>query len=149
MAQVHQVHRTLTRLLPGWTTPANLRRPGTQDASTAAASKPLQLFGTDTEGAPHLDGNTEQLAQASLRMVRQAGRLVAQAQGGFVTAVLAARSAGCTWRQLGTAAGVPYQSLHRRFRPKQAANQGAQRARSGTRHSAATELRAPEVDHGN
>ena len=27
------------------------------DASMAAAPKPLQLFGTDAEGSPHLDGN--------------------------------------------------------------------------------------------
>jgi hypothetical protein len=48
-------------------------------------------------------------------MVRRAGIVVAQAQERFAAAVLTARDAGCSWRHIGTAAGVPYQSLHRRF----------------------------------
>ena len=50
-----------------------------------------------------------------LRRVAEAARLVSQAKVRFVSAVIAARSAGCSWRAIGTASGVPHQSLHRRF----------------------------------
>jgi hypothetical protein len=79
----------------------------------AAAPEPLQLFGTNFRCAPRADASGDM--PASLQTVRRAGRLVLQAQERFLNAVLTARRDGCTWRQIGTAAGVPYQSLHRRF----------------------------------
>jgi hypothetical protein len=79
----------------------------------AAAPEPLQLFGANFECAPQADASGHM--PASLQTVRRAARLVLQAQDRFLNAVLTARRDGCTWRQIGTAMGVPYQSLHRRF----------------------------------
>jgi DNA-directed RNA polymerase specialized sigma24 family protein len=79
----------------------------------AEAPEPLQLFGTNFEGAQQTGPSG--VEPATLQTVRRAGRLVIQAQERFRSAVLAARSEGCSWRQIGTAAGVPYQSLHRRL----------------------------------
>lgn len=51
----------------------------------------------------------------SLLAAAEAARLVAQAQAHFAAAVVAARCEGWSWRRIGTATSVPYQSLHRRF----------------------------------
>lgn len=81
----------------------------------AAAPELLRLF--DAHG---LDPSSQvergsKSAEKSLRRVAEAARLVAKAQAGFVRAVTTARSAGCSWRRIGSAAGLPYQSLHRAF----------------------------------
>jgi hypothetical protein len=33
--------------------------------------------------------------------------------------ITAARADGCSWREIGIAAGVPYQTLHRRYRKEE------------------------------
>jgi hypothetical protein len=53
-----------------------------------------------------------------LRAVADANEEVAAAHLKLDVAIEAARVAGCTWRQIGTAAGVAYQSLHRRHRKR-------------------------------
>ena len=77
------------------------------------AHEPLRLFEGAAEG-PAV-GAKAASAEGSLRAVAEAARLVAKAQARFVAAVHVARTAGCSWRQIGTAAGVPYQNLHRSF----------------------------------
>ena len=96
----------------------------------AAAPEPLRLFATESEGACRVSA-TAPYVQASLQRVRRAGRLVAQAQEGFASAVLTARGAACSWRQIGTAAGVPYQSLHRRFAQEATSQTPGSRKRQG------------------
>jgi hypothetical protein len=84
----------------------------------AAAPEPLRLFETATrDGREESRPETAQagLLGGSLQAVAEAGRLVTRAQARFATAVISARRAGSSWRLIGTAAGVPYQSLHRRF----------------------------------
>ena len=77
--------------------------------------EPLRLFDTDAVDVPHPETANEPLARASLQRVRLTSRLVAKAQDRFAGAVLSARSGGCSWREIGTAASVPYLTLHRRF----------------------------------
>lgn len=84
----------------------------------AAAPEPLRLFAVVPEQRDkhsHPETAVPVFSEVSLHTVSEAGRLVARAQAHFVAAVITARSAGCSWRLIGTAAGVPYQSLHRRF----------------------------------
>jgi hypothetical protein len=84
----------------------------------ATAPEPLRLFEAAPEGREehsHVEAGRPALFEGPLQGVAEAGRLVARAQARFVAAVVAARRAGCSWRLIGTAAGVPYQSLHRRF----------------------------------
>jgi hypothetical protein len=73
-----------------------------------AVPEPLRLFDTDALGVLHGETANKPLAQASLQRVCLSSRLVAQAQDRFAAAVLSARSGGCSWRNIGTAAGVPY-----------------------------------------
>ncbi len=84
----------------------------------AAAPEPLRLFDGDVQPRRRLsrDETAENTpAEESLPAVTEAAKLVGKAQACFIVAVTTARSAGCSWRQIGAAAGVPYQSLHRRF----------------------------------
>ncbi len=82
-------------------------------------------------------------------MVRQAGRLVAQAQGRFVTAVLTARSAGCTWRQSGPPRASPIRACIDDFARHMPITKERKAPRSEPEQNAATELRTPEVDDGD
>lgn len=79
----------------------------------ARAPEPLRLF--DPPGDEPRAGAEVGSAEGSLDAVAEAARLVVKAQARFAAAVSAARAAGCSWRRIGTAAGVPYQSLHRSF----------------------------------
>jgi len=83
----------------------------------------LRLFDADiTAQLPlHEDGDSA-AAQEALRRVAETARELAQAGGRFSRAVVKAHQAGCSWRRLGEASGVPYQTLHRKF---------AQQERSG------------------
>jgi hypothetical protein len=76
----------------------------------ATAPDPLPLFDSLALG---LDGASS--PEEPLQRVNEAARLVVKAQARLLRAVMTARSAGCSWRRIGTAAGVPYQSLHRKF----------------------------------
>ncbi len=51
-----------------------------------------------------------------LRVVAEEATMVVNANDRLEGAIDAARMAGVSWRQIGTAAGVPYQTLHRRHR---------------------------------
>jgi len=83
----------------------------------AASPEPLRLFDSDRlEPSSHVETGSKLSAEESLHRVAEAARLIAKAPAGFVLAVTTARGAGCSWRRIGTAAGVPYQSLQRRSR---------------------------------
>ena len=51
-----------------------------------------------------------------LRVVAEQATMVVNAHDRLDAAIEAARMAGGSWRQIGIAAGVPYQTLHRRHR---------------------------------
>jgi hypothetical protein len=76
----------------------------------------LRLFDADiTAQLPlHEDGDST-AAQEALFRVSEAAREVVEASGRFSRAVVKGRRVGCSWRRLGEASGVPYQSLHRNF----------------------------------
>jgi hypothetical protein len=76
----------------------------------ATAPDPLRLFDSLALG---LDGAAS--PKEPLQRVREAARLVAKAHARLLRVVMTARRAGCSWRHIGTAAGIPYQSLHRKF----------------------------------
>jgi hypothetical protein len=54
-------------------------------------------------------------AEDVLRRVAQTATEVGQASARLSRAVVKARQAGCSWRRIGDASGIPYQSLHRKF----------------------------------
>lgn len=103
----------------------------------AAAPEPLRLFGVteEAEAVALAAAAHRRLGEGSLQRLHQAGRLVAQAQARFASAVIAAHKAGCSWRRIGAAAGVPYQSLHRRLaeqaEPKRTGRRGRRSLRTG------------------
>jgi hypothetical protein len=85
--------------------------------AVAASPEPLRLFDSDRlEPSSHVETGSKLSAEESLHRVAEAARLVAKARAGFVRAVTTARGAGCNWRRIGTAAGLPCQSLQRRSR---------------------------------
>lgn len=49
-----------------------------------------------------------------LRQASDAATMEEAAKRSLAGAIVAARSAGCTWRAIGIATGIPYQTLHRR-----------------------------------
>lgn len=69
---------------------------------------PLSEIGTDD---PEVEDSANQL-----RVVAQEATMVVNAQDRLEAAIEAARRAGISWRHIGIAAGVPYQTLHRRHR---------------------------------
>lgn len=78
-----------------------------------SASNQLPLFGPPIE---------EQLPEKSgderahlLVAVTRASRVRRRACEGFDSAVCRARQDGCSWRAIARAAGLPHQTLHRRF----------------------------------
>ena len=84
-----------------------------------AATEPLRLFSdtpSDDEGQSRIETHYERPAEEALHAVsRAAARLVA-AESGFDRAVETARRAGTSWRRIAAAAGVPFQTLHRKHR---------------------------------
>ncbi len=63
--------------------------------------------------------------EVALKTVSDKAKSVAAAQARLAKAVIAARDAGCSWRQIAKAAGVSFQSLHHRFAKSQARGSGA------------------------
>lgn len=57
-------------------------------------------------------------SQGLLQAIEDAAELVAAAHAQLDVAIEAARVAGVSWRHIGTAAGVAFQSLHRRHRKR-------------------------------
>lgn len=60
---------------------------------------------------PEVDNSANQL-----RVIAEEATMVVNANDRLEAAIEAARRAGFSWRQIGIAAGVPYQTLHRRHR---------------------------------
>ena len=54
-----------------------------------------------------------------LRAIGEAATMVTNADRQLAAAIQAARAAGRSWREIGIAAGVPYQTLHRRYRKEE------------------------------
>ena len=94
------------------------RRTNKQEACMVTAPEPLRLFEAAVrdggESVSPGDGQAGRLADRC-RPSPKLANLSLRAQARFAAAVILARRAGCSWRLIGTAAGVPYQSLHRRF----------------------------------
>jgi hypothetical protein len=63
--------------------------------------------------------------EVALKTVSDNAKSVARAQARLAEAVIAARDAGCSWRQVAKAAGVPFQSLHHRFAKSKAPSSGS------------------------
>jgi hypothetical protein len=61
------------------------------------------------------DPEVEDLAD-QLRVIADEATMVVKANDRLEAAIEAARRAGVSWRQIGIAAGVPYQTLQRRHR---------------------------------
>jgi hypothetical protein len=88
-------------------------------ASRYETSSPSSRFETppassriETSGAELAD------SQGPLQAIEDAAELVAAAHAQLDVAIEAARVAGVSWRHIGTAAGVAFQSLHRRHRKR-------------------------------
>ena len=80
--------------------------------------EPLRLFeevGDGTEATSNVETTAPLPLLQSLRAASEAARVLAEAQVRLSAAVSNARAAGLSWRRIGTATGVPYQTLHRRF----------------------------------
>lgn len=71
---------------------------------------PLPLSDIETDD-PEVEDPAHQL-----RVVAEEATMVVNANDRLEAAIDAARMAGVSWRQIGIAAGVPYQTLHRRHR---------------------------------
>ena len=71
----------------------------------------LRLFTIDDPSRREPDHETERDASQAIVM---AARRLRHAEARFETAVQAGRREGLTWRQIGTAAGRPFQTLQRR-----------------------------------
>jgi len=69
---------------------------------------PLSEIETDE---PELEDSAHQL-----RVIAEEATMVVNAHDRLEAAIEAARRAGVSWREIGIAAGVPYQTLHRRHR---------------------------------
>lgn len=103
----------------------------------------LRLFdGAVAIGSPS-DNGTRKVAKASLRQVAAAAEAAALARAGLAQAVAAARRAGDSWRHIGLAAGVPYQTLHRQF----AAGTGVGRPPGAAKRNQRTSSSGPEPLH--
>jgi len=82
------------------------------------APEALRLFETSVTEVEVLSQRRtapESLDRGPLRLVARTAILVAKAQRDFARAVISARASDFSWRQIGVAAGIPHQSLHRRF----------------------------------
>jgi hypothetical protein len=87
----------------------------------------LRLFPAEDIAPPasQFDSPASCSSHAHDALVR-AARELAVARARFADAVRAARRAGYSWRDIGMIAGLPYQTLHRRFGPRD--NEGTMRA---------------------
>lgn len=80
--------------------------------SRSETSPPLSQIETGGQEVPH--------SPDPLQAIADAATSVADAHGRLDVAIEAACVAGCSWREIGTAAGVAYQGLHRRHRQRPA-----------------------------
>lgn len=100
----------------------------------ASPPESLRLFDIDHDPSPsrietkdelsHLktqqtQSQIETSAEDLVLAVRGAAKVVADAERRLVVAIEAARAGHCTWREIGIAAGIPYQTLHRRHHQRQ------------------------------
>ena len=80
--------------------------------SRSETPPPLSQFETGAQEVPDSPG--------LLQAIVDAATSVSAAHGRLDVAIEAARVAGCSWREIGAAAGASYQSLHRRHRQRRA-----------------------------
>jgi hypothetical protein len=101
-------------------------RHGTAERSRAAIAAPTRHEPTapsrdETRAYASRCETREQASQAAdqgsepLSLVTEAARTLRTAHSHLLEAIATARAAGHSWRELGAASGVPYQSLHRWF----------------------------------
>ena len=84
-------------------------------AANRRRGEALRLFDDAGPIASSPDNGTPNALKPSLQQVAAAAEAAARAQARLAQAVAAARRAGDSWRHIGAAAGVPYQTLHRQF----------------------------------
>jgi DNA-directed RNA polymerase specialized sigma24 family protein len=96
------------------------------DATEGEARKPVDFDDDDdfddsysAEPADHDPVMAELLDGRSLRRLSEARQALMYAREGYDDAVLAARTAGYSWGEIGTVLGVSKQQLHRRFGARQ------------------------------
>ncbi|HXR20992.1 MAG TPA: hypothetical protein VN786_00410 [Acidimicrobiales bacterium] len=111
---------TRRRSSNGWTlhaTPIELTGPYRAAAQLqVAVPEELRLFDADMTAQLPLHGDRDNAAAEDvLRRVAESAKEVAQASARLSRAIVKALQAGCSWRRIGEASGVPYQSLHRKF----------------------------------
>ena len=82
-------------------------------ASVTSVSDQLPLFGLpiDEQASENSGDERADLLDA----VTRASRVRRRAGEGFDSAVSRARQDGCSWRAIARAAGLPHQTLHRRY----------------------------------
>jgi len=87
--------------------PGSTQREPSRTATTrsVSATKPIARHSVD-------QGDRAEL----LRSASTEATLVRTATEALADALRAARAAGCSWREIGIATGIPYQTLHRRDR---------------------------------
>jgi hypothetical protein len=85
-----------------------------QPSRTETPSRPSQAKTTSGPSHPETRRGNDRL-----QVVVDAATMVEQADRQLDAAISAARADGCSWREIGIAAGVPYQTLHRRYRKEE------------------------------
>ena len=129
---------TQQRSSNGWTVRATPGKLTPRDRAAArlqvAVAEELRLFDADmTAQLPLHEDRDSAAAEDVLRRVAESAKEVAQASARLSRAVVKARQAGCSWRLIGEASGVPYQSLHRKFAEQERSGRpfGVTSSRSG------------------
>lgn len=92
----------------------DLPRPVKSEVETAKCASQIETPPPLSEietGEPEVDDAADQL-----RVIAEEATMVVNAHDRLEAAIEAARRAGFSWRQIGIAAGVPYQTLQRRHR---------------------------------
>jgi len=85
-----------------------------QPSRTETPSRPSRPETTSGPSHPETRRGADRL-----RAVVDAATMVENADRQFEAAITAAKADGCSWREIGIAAGVPYQTLHRRYRKEE------------------------------
>ena len=93
--------------------PSRKKTPSTRSTTAPPSSLETSSAPSDVETAD-AGGVTTSVTAECLRQVGDAATMEEAAKRALVGAISAARSAGCTWRAIGIATGIPYQTLHRR-----------------------------------
>jgi hypothetical protein len=90
-----------------------------------AAPEPLRLFDDDrgeVDRKSHVETGCPRRSDDALRAVARDAKLLTEAQRRLDCAVEAARADGCSWRRIGTASGVRFQTFHRAHTSRRALN---------------------------